>query len=187
LFRHPLDNAVARFHLDNDRDKTSGNTNYTERFPRNATGFQRWCEEDDDNKALLKSRVVDQNLKDRLMSIHMQYFNEFYRYARWHNLAFDTTRAMNIPTMILHYHEYSQDFVRARNRVVGFLEMQVVGEGMEFLSGKIYRDYYNLEQRMAIRDFIREFATAETWEQLKDYDFENLDPEDAERVAKVAL
>jgi hypothetical protein len=94
---------------------------------------------------------------------------------------------MNIPTIILHYREYSQDFVRARSRVVDFLEMQVVGEGMEFLSGKIYRDYYTLEQRMAIRDFVRKFATSETWEQLKDYDFENLDPEDAERVAKVAL
>lgn len=187
LFRHPLDNAVARFHLDYDRENKSGNTKYTTQFPRNATGFQRWCEQDDDNKALLKSRVVDQNLKNLLMNNHMPCFNEFYRYVQWHNLAFDTTRAMNIPTMILHYHEYSQDFIRARNRLVDFLDMQVVGGGIEFVSGKIYRNYYTLEQRMAIRDFIREFATAETWEQLKDYNFEITDPEDAEHVAKVAL
>jgi len=139
-------------------------------FPKNATGFRRWCALDDTNKGLLQSRFVDKSLRSVMQRIPC--FNEFYRYTQWHNLAFMTTRAMNLTTMILHYHEYSDNFVHARDRVLDFLELPLVGEGIEFHPGKVYRNYYSQEQRKAIRDFLQEFATAETWNQLKGYDFE---------------
>jgi hypothetical protein len=92
-------------------------------------------------------------------------------------LAFATTQAMNVTTMILHYHEFSQDFPQARHKVLGFLELPRVGEGIEFHDGKVYRNYYTNVQKQDIRKFIKEFATAETWRELKDYDFEtNLSP-----------
>lgn len=99
-----------------------------------------------------------------------------YRYVQWHNLAFDTSRYLNLPTMMLHYHEYTEHLEAARDRVLDWLELPHVGPGEPFHTGKVYRHYYTLEQRRAIRDFLKEFASAETWEQLKDYDFE-LEPE----------
>lgn len=80
---------------------------------------------------------------------------------------------MGLPTMLLHYHEYATDFAQARDKVLAWLGLPLVGEGIEFHPGKVYRSYYSAEQKQAIRVFLQEVASAETWEQLKDYDFEN--------------
>ena len=171
IFRHPLDNIVARFHLEYNVKRAQGDKEFVKKFPKNESGFRRWCEMDDQNKDLLTSRFVDDALREGLGRISC--FNEFFRYVQWHNLAFSTTRDMNLQTMLLHYDEYSTDFERARDRVLNFLELPSVGEGIEFHSGKFYRSYYSLEQRRNIRAFLKEFASVETWEQLKHYDFES--------------
>jgi hypothetical protein len=170
LFRHPLDNVVARFHLEYNEKKASGDKKYTSIFTKDTTGFRRWCALDDGNRGVLHGRFVDHRLRDLMMKIPC--FNEFFRYTQWHNLAFATTRAMNLTTLLLHYHEYSDDFVKARGKVLNFLELPLVGEGIEFHDGKVYRNYYSREEKQNIRNFMQEFATAETWDQLKDYDFE---------------
>jgi hypothetical protein len=201
IFRHPLDNVVARFHLEFNEKRDAGDTTYMNLFPKNSTGFHRWCEKDDHNRGLVRSRFMDRTLRELMLNIpcfvslllllfcgftHRSFLlrwskrqqNEFYRYVQWHNLAFATTQAMNVTTMILHYHEYSQDFPKARHKVLNFLELPRVGEGIEFHDGKVYRNYYTNEQKHNIRAFLEEFATAETWQELKDYDFEtNLSPD----------
>lgn len=79
---------------------------------------------------------------------------------------------MNLTTMILHYSEYSENLEQTRDRVLEFLEVPLLGEGMPFHTGKVYHDYYTLGQRRAISNFVREFATTKTWMELKDYDFD---------------
>lgn len=170
LFRHPLDNVVARFHLEYNENRAAGDKHYVRHFPQNADGFRRWCARDDGNRGLVQSHFVDRRLREFMLKIPC--FNEFYRYTQWHNLAFATTQAMNLTTMILHYHEYSDNFDLALERLLNFLDLPHVGEGIVFTDGKVYRNYYTYEQKDAIRNFLHEFATAETWEQLKDYDFE---------------
>lgn len=172
IFRHPLDNIVARFHLEYNVQKMKGNKKYVELFPKNETGFRRWCAADDQNRGLLSSRLVDERLRHKLYKIPC--FNEFFRYTQWHNLAFSTTRDMNLPTMILHYHEYSADFKLARSKVLNWLgfSSEKPKNDIEFVSGKIYRHYYSTEERRLIRAFVKEFASAETWEQLQEYDFQ---------------
>jgi hypothetical protein len=170
LFRHPLDNVVARFNLVSNEEGDAGNADFTKLFPKNATGFQRWCALDDLNHELLKERLVDRSLRRKMVKIPC--FNEFFRYVQWHNLAFSTSHDMGIPTMLLHYHEYSDDFEGTRDRVLEFLEMTRVGEGIEFHSGKEYHHYYTKAQRTLILDFLEEFSSADTWGQIKRYDFE---------------
>lgn len=170
IFRHPLDNIVARFHLDYNVQKAAGNVKFTQVYPKNAIGFWRWCANDDQNRGLLSSRFIDHSLRRALEKVPC--FNEFYRYVQWHNLAFSTTADMNLTTMILHYHEYSDDFEKARDKVLDFLELPLTGTGIEFHDGKVYRHYYSKEQKLAIRGFIEQFASHETWEQLRGYDFE---------------
>lgn len=170
IFRHPLDNIVARFHLEYNVQTARGNVEFGKKYPKNHVGFHRWCAKEDESKFLLKSSFVDEALKKALAKIPC--YNEFYRYVQWHNLAFSVTHELQLETMILHYHEYSTDFERARERVLNFLELPRVGEGIEFQSGKVYRHYYSQEQKRDIQALLKEFASMETWEQLKDYDFE---------------
>jgi hypothetical protein len=102
IFRHPLDNVVARFHLQFNEKRDAGDGKYIDRFPKNSTSFRRWCALDDTNLGLLQSRFVDERLRQAMRKIPC--LNEFFRYTQWHNLAFSTTRDMNLPTLILHYH-----------------------------------------------------------------------------------
>ena len=169
LFRHPLDNIVARFHLVYNTRKAQGDEAFTTAFPKNHQGFHRWCTEEDKNKRLFESLFLDHPLRDALKRIPCR--NDFFRFVQWHNLAFTTTRDLDIPTMLLHYDEYSADLNRARDRVLNFLDLPRVGEAIEFHPGKEYRDYYSDEQKVNILAFIKEFASSETWNQLKGYDF----------------
>jgi hypothetical protein len=170
IFRHPLDNIVARFHLEFAVQGSRGNADFTKLFPRNSTGFQRWCALEDLNRDLLESRFIDVRL--RLKMRESTCFNEFYRYVQWHNLAFSVSQDMGIPTMLLHYQEYSEDFEGTRDRVLEFLELTRVGEGIEFIPGKEYRHYYSPQQKSSIYALLEELSSANTWGQIKDYDFE---------------
>ena len=71
--------------------------------------------------------------------------------------------------MMLHYHEYSENLEATRDRVLDWLELPHAGPGEPFHTGKVYRHYYSLEQRRAIRAFLKEFSSVETWQQIKDY------------------
>lgn len=84
LIRHPLDNVVARFHLDHGRqtrgEMTNPNATWSEIFPRNRTGFAQWCEFiDEKNHDLMTSRWVDPKLRHLLHSVPC--FGEFFRYV----------------------------------------------------------------------------------------------------------
>ena len=177
IFRHPLDNIVARFHLEFKVQGERGNTQFGKDFPRNAIGFHRWCASDDHNRRILESHLMDDKLKAKMRVIPC--FNDFYRYVSWHNLAFAVSTHMNIPTMILHYHEYEEDFEAARDRVLDWIGLPHAGEGEPFHPGKIYRDYYTDDQKRLIRDFLKEASSAETWQQLENYEWTD-DVQDAD-------
>ena len=168
MFRHPLDNVVARYHLEHNtlRKKKSG---WLETHPNNRTGFAAWCKEMDESSQLPKMRWVDRHLMDLLRKIPCH--EEFYRYIQWHNLAFDVTRGRGIPVHVIHYHKYSEKFEETLSKLLGFLELPRRGEVEPFHAGKVYHSYYTKEQRQDIRRVIREFASVDTWENVKDYEF----------------
>lgn len=171
IFRHPLDNIVARFHLEyNVRVLLHGDHRFARKFPKNATGFRSWCAEEDENRGLLHSPHLDKHLRRQLAKIPC--FNDFFRYLQWHNLAFGLQHDMDLPTLVLHYHEYAENYGIARDKVLEFLELPRKGEGIPFEEGKVYRSYYSNHQKKAIRDFLKEFSSSETWEQLEGYNFE---------------
>jgi hypothetical protein len=174
IFRHPLDNIVARFHLEYNEMKDAGAHEFVQKFPKNATGFERWCQRSDKNRVLLESKYLDDDIKRTLVKVPCH--NEFFKYVQWHNNAFyalrDLQRSHGLETMLLHYREYSENFEEARDKVLNFLELPRVGTPLTFHPGKEYRHYYTVDQKLSILRFVREYATPETWEQLEDYDFE---------------
>jgi hypothetical protein len=169
ILRHPLDNVVARFHLIQKREASLNHTDFTTKYPYNSTGFNAWCAAQDKTHDLSKLRWVDDALAEKLSAVPCR--QEFFRYLQWHNLAFETSRALALPTLILHYDDYSNDFDLAVKRLLTFLELPSAGGVEQFSHGKVYRDYYSPEQRAAVLALVQEQATAETWHYLKDYDF----------------
>ena len=175
LFRHPLDNIVARFHLDYRRQQKSGEnggnmTHWPELFPKNSTGFHQWCNFMDSDGGLLNLHWIDQDLRDALDGVPCK--AEFYRYVQWHNNAFIMCKEMSIPVMLLHYRDYSNHFEETLDKILDFLEVHRAGDEVEFISGKEYGDYYNPDQKQKIRAFLQEFSTKDTWAQLSSYSFE---------------
>jgi hypothetical protein len=170
VIRHPLDNIVARFHLMYKRfEEEKPDPAWLAKYPYNSIGFNKWCADQDKMFHLSQYRWVDQTLADTFASVPCH--QEFFRYVQWHNLAFTVSRDMGLPTLIIYYHDYSEDLETATKRLLAFLELPRVSEGIEFSHGKEYRDYYSAEQRAAVKAMIKEQSTAETWHYLKAYDF----------------
>lgn len=80
LFRHPLDNIVANFHLVSNQQRSLGNDGHAEEFPKNKTGFQKWCRNQDKVIKLLETNLVDDELKESLVKVPC--FNEFFKYVQ---------------------------------------------------------------------------------------------------------
>lgn len=168
LFRHPLDNIVARFHLHYNEQKALNNTDFAIRYQNNANGFNAWCEDETFWDELEKLRWIDDGLVEKLKAVPCR--QEFFRYVQWHNLAFETSRSLSLPTLIMYYDDYSDDFALALKRLLTFLELPRVDGAIEpFSHGKEYRNYYTVEQHAAILDLVKELASAETWHYLKRY------------------
>ncbi len=171
ILRHPLDNVVARFHLIQKREAERKNKAFTHKFPYNGTGFINWCDEQDKGYDLSQPqyRWIDEALWDKLAAVPCR--QEFFRYIQWHNEAFTTSRALGLPTLIMYYDDYKNDFDLALKRLLTFLELPSAGGVEPFSSGKIYRDYYSPEQSAAILDLVKEQASAETWHYMKEFEF----------------
>lgn len=174
VIRNPLDNVVARFHLD-WRNFQKRDPDLIVKFPSDKAGFNKWCTDMDRVKKstiypeFTNLRWVDRKLVNLLEGVPCK--AEFYRYVQWHNLAFSVSRDMGIPTLIVHYQDYRDDWDNTVSRLLNFLELDRNGAGEPFDHGKEYRDYYTLEQRAAIKAFIQGYSTKVTWENVKDYEY----------------
>jgi hypothetical protein len=172
LFRHPLDNIVARFH--HAYNQEAKHPDFVRQYPRNQTGFHRWCAWNDQSISQLKesqsSSVIDPLTRNITSVLPCQ--SDFFRYIQWHNLAFATTKQWSIPTLMLRYDEYEDDFEGTRARLLEWLHLPLVPDSKNnFQPGKVYRHYYSLAHRKAIYAFLQEMASPETWEMIRDYDF----------------
>jgi hypothetical protein len=167
VIRNPLDNIVARFHLEWERYRNEGKIAWIEQYAYNRTGFHNWCRQKDSVSLVTQFRWVDRKLLSLMKAIPCQ--EEFLRDVQWHNLAFGVTRDIGIPTLVIHYQEYRDDWENTVTKLLNFLELPRNGVGESFDHGKEYSSYYTDDQRAAIKAFIQEYATTETWENVKDY------------------
>lgn len=96
--------------------------------------------------------------------------SEFYRYVQWHNLALAVTLTdLDVPSMVLHYEDYSTRFESVTSELINFLELKPTGKAPDFIVNKRYHDYYTAEETEAIAVFVQEFSTKLTWQHLARY------------------
>lgn len=162
IIRDPFDNVVARFHLQRQILSHQHKTHY----PNTLEGFRNYC--DDLGK---KGRAQEQAslFYEDVLDLDMPCRADFYRYIQWHNLAFTTTWDMSIPTLIIHYENYSNNFNSTKQDLLEFLEQDEVNDPPVFVTGKTYRHYYTKEEIDAVSTMFSKLALRQTWESTKHY------------------
>ena len=113
----PLDNIVARFHLEYHTAAAKKGPRWKEQHSYNRTGFIKWCQEMDASSQLGRMRWIDAELMGLMQDMPCR--DEFFRYVQWHNLAFDVTRNLGIPTHVVQYQDYETRFDEGAGGVVG--------------------------------------------------------------------
>lgn len=176
LIRNPFDNVVSRFHLElhtfakekvhNHRNDPGSMLNYTE----DSKGFRSFCSMLDQtyHNEEKHSRWMDATAMSIMKDVPCR--ADIVRYVQWHNLAFVVTRDLGIPTMVLHYEDYRTKFDKTLDELVSFLETDIKGKAVDFVAGKSYaKDYFTAEERVAIRDGVKQLAMQDTWNSIQHY------------------
>ena len=94
---------------------------------------------------------------------------EFHRYIQWHNMAFMNTWDLGIPTLIVHYESYTNNFNETKDALLEFLEQDEVADAPTFITGKRYKDCYTVDEIDAVSKMFDRLALRETWQHTKQY------------------
>ena len=167
LIRDPLDNIVARFH--HGRKKLD-RQNLPQKYPLSKEGFREMCHDLDTQyyNATIASSAYKKVL-DILDEIPCH--AEFFRYIQWHNLAFMTTSvdALDLPTLILHYENYTYNYDETVELLHHFLGLERKYDPPLFVTGKVYKDYFEEGEFEAVMTMFRRLASNRTWEHMRHY------------------
>jgi len=103
--------------------------------------------------------------------LHFAPFADKISFLRQHNLAFSVTQDMNLPTLIVHYEDYEHYVEGELEKLLQFVEMErVTNEVYPFSdTNKTYHDHYTLDQVERIFAFVQEYASFQTWNEMKQY------------------
>jgi Sulfotransferase domain len=166
LIRDPFDNIVSRFHLEqNERQKRKSRSL---QYSYDRDGFRSYC------KALHAKYVHEEMQYESLIDIFKNLTDvpcgtDFLRFTEWHNLAFATTRDMNLDTFILHYDDYETNFNQTTQGLMNFLELEAVADPYPFKLGKIYRLYFTAEEQGIVKRVVEWMSSPSTWKELERY------------------
>jgi hypothetical protein len=169
IIRDPFDNIVSRFHWHNRHSKDE---KWTQNYPSNSTGFRNWCQHiDSANRPQEEtSRFFSKEMRTLFKQIPCH--GDFYKYIQWHNLAAETRNNMDLPTLVVHYENYAKNLKQTLNELMGFLQLEVVGDVPElFVPGRIYREYFSKEERIAVLRMMKLIATNEAWNMMSTYNY----------------
>lgn len=165
LIRDPFDNIVSRYHLERQLPGREA-----AKYPKTREGFRSYCAAIDNLHRANEKRTLF--LDDDLLEI-MQVVPchaDFFRYIEWHNLAFVTTRDLELDTYVLQYDWYTTRFNETATELLEFLHLPIheKGELTPFVPGKVYPYFTNNEKR-AVQKAFEIMASPVTWKRVKHY------------------
>eukprot|EP00985_Skeletonema_marinoi_P005281 scaffold2279_cov133-Skeletonema_marinoi.AAC.10 len=168
LIRDPFDNVVSRFHLHYKNLVKKNRADQIAAYPRTREGFRRFCI--DEGRRYYSDEKQSKFYKDVFDSVKdVPCHADFYRYIQWHNLAFATTWDLNVPTIIVHYENYTDNFIETKDALLAFLGQDGIYDAPEFVTGKTYRDYYTADEIDAVSVLFSKLALEKTWHNTKHY------------------
>jgi hypothetical protein len=168
IMRDPFDNVVSRFHLIQKVNKKLGDIKFEKTFPNNLKGFRKWCNYMDKQYLDSEAKMLDAPIFTMFQSIPCH--SDFYRYVQWHNLAFQVTEVMDIPSIVVYYEDYEHDFDSVKDRILSFIDLKDEGyRNVTFSSGKTYHNYFTENERGAVRRLFHHLASKQTNESIARY------------------
>ena len=103
------------------------------------------------------------------------HFLALFADIEWHNLAFITTRDLELEEYVLHYDWYTTRFNETAKELLAFLHLQIheKGELTPFFADKSY-PYFLEEEKRAVRKAFEIMASPLTWKHVQHY-FDNIE------------
>lgn len=168
LIRDPFDNIVSRFHLRHNRFTKMNDTESLEKYPRSRDGFRAFC--NDLSELHSREEEISKFYRDVIDVIRdVPCYADFFRYIQWHNLAFVTLWDLQIPTLVIHYENYTNNFEYTKDMLIEFLEQTPMHEAPTFVTGKTYRDYFTEDEVRSIAGMFEHLAMDKTWRETMHY------------------
>ena len=85
-------------------------------------------------------------------------------------MAFATKADLvGIPSMIIYYENYAHNFNKTKDDLLQFLQQEEVNDPPNFVTGKIYRDYYTKEEMDAVSIMFSKLGHQELRNKTKHY------------------
>jgi len=168
LVRNPFDNMVSRFHLHYNKEISRNNSDWVRAHPKDKEGFSVWCKE----------------MGDQFVSAELEFFGkafiansrnvpcyaDFYRYVQWHNQAFNLTHHLDVPSLILHYEDYHEEFNGTVSKILEFLELWHVQQPPEFFWNE-YPEYYSQTEKESAIRWMKSFSSKGTMNHIMSHYF----------------
>jgi Sulfotransferase domain len=180
LIRDPFDNVVSRYHLERQLPGRKA-----AEYPESREGFREYCKAIDSLHSTNEKRALflDNEILEimKIVPCHA----DFFRYIEWHNLAFVTTRDLEVEAFVLHYDWYTTRYEQVAKELLAFLELDIHkdGELTPFVPGKVY-PYFTAEEKLAVKRAFRIMASPQCWRHVEGYfDDISMDVNEASMVA----
>ena len=168
LIRDPFDNIVSRFHLAHNKFAKRNEAANLAKYQKTRDGFRAFCNDFVDRfRNAEKESTYYSDVFEVVKDIPCH--ADFFRFVQWHNLAFTTTWDLGIPTMIVHYENYTSNFNQTKDMLLEFLDQDNNNEPPEFITGKTYREYFTEEEVVAVSELFSTLALDKTWNHTKHY------------------
>jgi hypothetical protein len=169
LIRSPFDNIVARMHLGIAKRRKGGWAEIElAEFNDTQAGLLAWCHHVDERFLEDKQSPMFTIQQKELLS-QLPCYSEWFRYVQWHSLAIKVINKLQLPSMVVHYEDYTTDYNATVQHLLQFMELRAVNKPREFIPGKTYRSMFKTEHIDLAAFFLEAFSTKECWALLRRY------------------
>jgi len=167
LIRSPFDNIVSRFFHEFKTHLNENDSDWVHKYPKTPMGFRSWCENTD-----RKWKYHEKNIwgKDTFNAAEgVLCHGELIRYVRWHNNAFALLKAMDIPTMVVHYEDFEYDFEGTLNSLQTFLNLEAEADPIPFLNSFHELSYFDNNDLNKMSTFMKHIASEDSLKHMEGY------------------
>jgi hypothetical protein len=168
LIRNPFHNIIARYHLEHRHHQYKNETDWLDEHLNDKKGLQKYCRDLD--KAY-RQQDEDYFGKGKIPAAICH--GEFYKWTQWHNLVHEGVELIKafpeVPILTIYYEDYTLKFNATVAQVLGFLELEHVGELREFSARSDYDGYFTKAQMQDAKALVQRVASEKTWSQVQHY------------------
>ena len=169
LFRHPLDNIVARMHRGIGKRRSMGWTEaQLAKFTDSKQGLAAWCQLIDARFTTFPKfyKVTKQQAK---WMRDVPCWSDLFRYVQWHNWAMAMAQDLDLSVHTIFYEDYAARLDKTVTELARFLDLPMVQDSLPFETGKNYDHLFSTKQKWAAAQLIQDWASNECWAHIRNY------------------